>query len=333
MIEEIIYENYGIQVEREEPMGRFPSFRSQNVLYSIIPLEKLEQGELVERLKMSEHLIQQGDRYVSSFIMAKHHSYISEADDQMFLLLGNNVLAKARDLHLGRKLSKFHARARSIDYPIKKCSRIGNWKVLWEQRIDQLEIIWRDKLQAHPNNQFEKYFVETFPYFMALGENAIQYVVDTEIDDNPGELDAGTVCYERFTSEVWGGPYCIKNPFDWIFDHGSRDVSEWARQHYFSSPQTYHPGLRQFVNDYQSVQPLTSFYCRFLYARLIFPIHYFETIEGYYSNPSEARSLQLEDQIAAYIEKSADYEEFLRSFYELVEIPVRQMNIPILTWL
>lgn len=333
MIEEIIHENYGIHVEREEHLGRFPSFRSQNMLYSIIPLEKLEQEELVERLKMSEHLLEQGDRYVSTFIMANHQSYISEADGQMFLLLGNHAVAQSSDLTLGRELSIFHARARSIDYPIKTCSRIGNWKVLWEQRIDQLEKLWREKLQTHPNNQFERYFVETFSYYMALGENAIQYVVDTEIDDNPGELDAGTVCYERFADNTWSGTYCIKNPFDWIFDHGSRDIAEWARLHYFSNPQTYQPGLRQFVNDYQSVQPLTSFYCRLLYARLIFPIHYFETIEGYYSNPSEARSLELEDQLAEYTEKSADYEEFLRGFYELTEIPVRHMNIPLLTWL
>ncbi|MDQ0219656.1 spore coat protein YutH [Peribacillus cavernae] len=333
MIEEIIYKNYGIHVEKEESLGQFPSFRSENVLYSIIPLEKLEQEELVERQKMSEHLSQQGDRYVSSFVMANHQSYISEADGHMFLLLANNVLAEGRDLRLGRKLALFHARARSITYPIKKCSRLGNWKILWEQRIDQLEKMWKDKLHAHPNNQFEKLFVETFPYYMALGENAIQYLADTEIDDNPSAMDAGTICYDRFANDTWSGKYCIKNPFDWIFDNGSRDISEWIRQHYFKNQQTYQPGLQQFLHDYQSVQPLTSFSSRLLYARLIFPIHYFETIEGYYSNPAEARSLQLEDEITVYTEKSVYYEEFLRSFYDMAGIPVKQMNIPLLSWL
>lgn len=333
MIEEIIYKNYGIHVEREEPTGRFPSFLSGNVLYSIIPLEKLEQEELMERQKMSEHLIRQGDRYVSAFVLAKHQSYISEAEGQMFLLLANNVLAKGRDLRLGRKLAKFHARARSIAHPIKKCSRIGNWKTLWEQRIDQLEKIWREKLQAHPNNKFEKQFVETFPYYMAIGENAIQYLVDTEIDENPGAIDAGTVCYERFTKDTWSGRYCIKNPFDWIFDHGSRDIAEWARQNYFKNLQTYQPGLQQFLSDYQTINPLTAFSGRLLYARLIFPLHYFETVEEYYSNPSEARSFELEDQIMMYAEKSIHYEEFLRSFYELARLPVKQMKIPLLTWL
>lgn len=33
---------------------------------------------------------------------------------------------------------------------------------------------------------------------MVLGENAIQYLVDTEIDDTPQIVDSGTVCYERF---------------------------------------------------------------------------------------------------------------------------------------
>lgn len=332
MIEDILYENYGIHVEREEPYGRFPSFLSESVLYTIIPLAKLEQEELTERLKMSEHLIQQGDRYVSSFVLANHQSYISETEGQMFLLLANNVLAKGRDLHLGRKLAKFHVRARSITDPIKKCSRIGNWKTLWEQRIDQLEKMWGEKLHAHPNNKFEKLFVETFPYYMALGENAIQYLVDTEIDEKPEAVDAGTICYERFTNDTWRGKVCIKNPFDWIFDHGSRDIAEWCRQNYFNKLQTYQPGMQQFFIDYQTISPLSAFSARLLYARLIFPIHYFETVEEYYSDPSEARSFALEDQMTMYTEKSVSYEEFLRSFYDLARMPVKQMKIPLLTW-
>ncbi|RFU63786.1 spore coat putative kinase YutH [Peribacillus glennii] len=333
MIEEIILKNYGVHVEREEPVGRYPSFLSGNVIYNIIPLEKLEQEELVERLKMSEHLIQTGDRYVSEFVLANHQSYISEADGQMFILLANTVLAKGRDKLLGRKLAKFHARARSISHPIKQCSRMGNWKTLWEQRIDQLEKMWGEKLQSHPNNHFEKLFVETFPYYMALGENAIQYLVDTEIDASPEAIDAGTVCYERFTNDTWSGKYCIKNPFDWIFDHGSRDIAEWTRQSYFTNLHTYQPGLQQFLNDYQTINPLSAFSSRLLYARLIFPIHYFETVEEYYSEPSEARSLQLEDQLTLYTEKSVHYEEFLRHFYEMASMPVKKMKLPLLTWL
>ncbi|PLT33995.1 spore coat putative kinase YutH [Bacillus sp. V5-8f] len=333
MIEDIINENYGIHVEREETVGRYPSFLSGNVLYTIIPLEKLEQEELVERLNMSEHLKQQGDRYVSDFVLAKHQSYISEADGQPFLLLANTVLAKGRDQGLGRKLAKFHARARSITQPIKKCSRIGNWKTLWEQRVDQLEKIWGEKLQSQPTNEFEKQFVETFPYYLALGESAIQYVVDTEIDETPEAIDAGTVCYERFTKDTWTGKYCIKNPFDWIFDHSSRDMAEWSRHNYFNNLQTYQPALQQFFSDYQTLNPLSAFSARLLYARLIFPIHYYETIEEYYSAPSEARSHQLEDQLMLFTERSVHYEEFLRHFYEMVRLPVKQMKLPLLTWL
>ncbi|WP_409302506.1 spore coat putative kinase YutH [Peribacillus sp. SCS-155] len=333
MLEDVIKQNYGIEVEREERVGRFPSFRSGNLLYSIVPLEKLDQDELMERLKLSEHLIGSGDRYISAFVMSNKQSYISEIDNRMFMLLANNPIGLPKGTRLGRKLAKFHHRARSINYPIKKCSRIGQWKQLWEVRIDQLEKVWMEKLQAHPNNQFERIFVESFPYFMALAENAIQYLVDTEIDENPEECDAGTAGYERFSNTSWSGVYCIKNPFDWVFDHGARDLSEWIREHYLSNQQTYQPGMRQFLYDYQSANRLSNFSFRLLYARLILPIHYFETVENYYQQQSETRLNQLEEKIVEYTEKSSRYEDFLRSFFDAAGIPAKSLQIPLLSWL
>ncbi|SFC28902.1 spore coat protein YutH [Bacillus sp. OV322] len=333
MIEDVIYSNYNITVEKEEAGSRFPSFYSGNVIYSIIPLEELEPEELEERQKMSEHLLQQGDRYVSGFVASNHGSYISDADGAMFVLLANPVLDEPRSYRLGRKLAKFHHRARTISYPIKKCSRIGNWRQLWEQRIDQLERMWNEKLMAHPHTKFEQLFIETFPYYMSLGETAIQYLVDTEIDGNPEESDGGTVCYERFSEATWSGKYCIKNPFDWIFDHASRDAGEWIREHYNGNVHTHQPGISQFMQDYQSVQRLSGFSSRLLYARLIFPLHYYETIEEYYLNPSESRSIVLEEKLQFYAESSGYYEEFLSGFYELAHIPARHYKLPELGWL
>jgi spore coat protein YutH len=333
LIEEIIFQNYGIKVEQEESGIRYPSFRSGGMLYSIIPLETIDSEELAERQKMSLHLINQGDRYVSEFVLANHGSYISEAEGQGFLLLVNQQLEKPRSYKIGRKLAKFHHRGRSMMEPMKICSRIGQWKGLWEARVDQLEKVWNQKLQATPINTFEKLFLDTFPYYMALGENAIQYLVDTELDGTPEAADGGTVCYERFTTHTWSGNHCIKNPFDWVFDHRSRDLAEWIRKHYFEHIYTHQPGIAEFMNDYQTYQPLTSFSARLLYARLLFPIHYFEAAEEYFSQAKEARQLELEEQVTTYIQASSQYEEWLSRFYDIAQIPAKRWQLPTLGWL
>lgn len=332
MIEEMIYENYGILVEREEKNSRYPSFCCGNVIYSIIPLEKLEQEELAERQKMSEHLSLQGDQYVSTFVLANHGSYVSKVDEKLFVLLANEVLQPLRIQRIGLELGTFHTRGRSIDKTITKCSRIGQWKALWEARIDQLERVWSEKLQAHPNNEFERLFVETFPYYMVLGENAIQYLVDTEMDDIPNAVDSGTVCYERFQQNTWNGEGQMKNPFDWVFDHASRDLAEWVRDYYVHHIHTHQRGVIQFFHEYQSMERLSSFFIRLLYARLLFPIHYYETIEEYFSNPRESRSNELEETLSTLIKTSQYYEQFLKNFFELAEFPVKQIPLPEVEW-
>lgn len=333
MIEQTIFDQYGITVDREEKGNRYPAFRSGDAIYSIIPLEEVNEAELAERQQMSEHLALQGDRYVSRFILSKEGSYISVTEGQLFLLLENTSQEEGRSTQMGRKLAKFHHRARSISTPIKECSRVGEWKGLWEQRIDQLERMWNDKLVAHPNNSFEKQFIESFPYYMSLSENAIQYLVDTEIDDTPVMTDGGTVCYERFTNDIWSGKPCIKNPFDWVFDHGSRDIAEWTREQYFAKPLTHQPEITEFMNDYQALGTLSSFSARLLYSRLLFPIHYVETIEEYFSNPKESRANELEDKLNGYTDTAHYYEEFLKRFYEIAQVPARQLNIPTISWL
>ena len=69
----------------------------------------------------------------------------------------------------------------------------------------------------------------------------------------------------------------MKNPFDWVFDHASRDLAEWVRDYYIQHIHTYQRGVVQFFQEYQSIERLSSFSIRLLYARLLFPIHYFET--------------------------------------------------------
>lgn len=333
MLQDVIYENYGLIMERQRMEGDYQRFFSGNALYTIVPIAEVNEDELMERLKMSHFMQQQGDQYVSSFVMSRENTYLSEDEGNLFILMENILLEEPRPIKMGSKLSKFHSRGRTFAEPVKICNRIGKWKELWENRIDTLEGVWREKLQAHPINDFERLFVESFPYYLGLGENAIQYLVDCEIDETPTNLDAGTVCHERFYNDTWSGEYLLKNPFDWVFDHQSRDIGEWIRQHYHRLPQTYQPTMVQFMNEYQNYLPLSGFSWRLLYARLLFPVHYLEAVESYFSSRELSDQKILEEYLQKNLEQSHHHEEFLRFFYEMNEVPVQNLRIPKVDWL
>ena len=90
--------------------------------------------------------------------------------------------------NLGRKLAKFHYRGRFVNFPLKKVNRIGQWKAFWEKRLEQMEKVWNEKLFHEPEHEFERMFLESFPYYMGLAENGIQYLTDTEIDDGTASV-------------------------------------------------------------------------------------------------------------------------------------------------
>lgn len=233
----------------------------------------------------------------------------------------------------GRRLSLFHYWGRIIPFPVKKINHLGKWKHYWENRLEQMERVWTEQLQIPPENDFERLFLESFPYYMGLTENAIQYLTDTEMDDNPTIMDSGTICHFRFSDYQLKRPFGWKNPFDWVLDHGSRDLAEWSRSCYFRNIKTYKPELEHFFLEYQRISPLSPFSWRLLYARLLFPLHYFETIEEYYLTSSEAKKYELYERLQKMLAQSDEYERFLSEFFQTVNVPVVAMKIPEVDWL
>ncbi len=333
MFTKLLKEQFGIEAESTMRIGKYDACRKQGQLYLLVPAGHAAEEELEELEKMAEHLRTNGDRNISTFLKTKEGKRYIDWNDSRFCVLVNQHAQNRKINKFGRKLAKFHYRGRTISFPVKKTSRIGQWKQMWEQRLDQMEKVWNEMLFQKPDNDFERMFLESFPYYMGLAENSIQYLVDTELDDEPVMIDSGTVCHVRLTSSTWGDLYYMKNPFDWVFDHSSRDLAEWTREKYFQNIKTYQPELRQFLSEYQSVAPLSPFSWRLYYSRLLFPLHYFETIEDYYVTDSEQKKLMLQERLQKYLWQSDDHERFLGSFYEFAEVPVKKFRIPLLDWI
>ncbi|WP_421381131.1 spore coat putative kinase YutH [Bacillus salacetis] len=332
-MEDILSKHYGLQPERSFKDGRAQRYMADGSIYTIVNVTNMEQENLVELYKITEHMKKYGDRYVSSFVPTSEGRFLVTEKEQDYTVLKNDYYSRGADAKLGRKLAKFHQRGRAIEEKITHISRIGQWKSLWEKRIEQMEKAFQLVIENHPADEFERMFIDSCPYYLGMAENAVQYLVDTEMDDNPVYTDSGTVCHERFLEGVWGREVTIRNPFDWVFDHGGRDIAENTRESYFKRQNTYQPDIHQFFRDYQSVSPLSSFSWRLVYARLLFPLHYFETVENYYLSESEGQHFQLAERMQGYLNTTRHYERFLGSFYQVAEVPVKSYGIPGVAWL
>ncbi|MFD1737757.1 spore coat putative kinase YutH [Bacillus salitolerans] len=324
---------YNIEVDHVGNFRSFEKYKYKNGTYLVVPVSHIDPGELDEISQLGDYFYYKGDQHVATIVKNKRGEIISKADEGMFVLLKCPSNASYRNSSIGAELAKFHHNGRRIPFPVQKLIRIGQWKNLWEKRLDQMEQFWLKKLTDHPGETFERLFIESFPYYVGLTENAIQYLVDTEIDDQPKEIDAGTVCHHRFSSDCWNEKEFMKLPTDWVFDHPSRDLVEWIRADFWSGKNRENRNAYNMLAEYESVSPLSSFSYRLLYSRLLFPVHYFECIERYYRTNDEGVKSESVLELKNILKRSVQYEQLLKNIHATLSQRVRYQNLPKVNWI
>jgi len=328
-----IYEHYHMHVKELIPLGPYKSFWIRNKIYVLVPIGEMEEEVLVEMKKLSDYMNQQGDITVATFVPTIHGYYVSEIEEQNYCLLKGMRTLERHAMSLGSELSIFHKRGAFFPEEIEQLSRIGEWKALWEKRLDQLEKFWQSQVMNHPTDVFDQLFIESFPYYLGVAENAIQYVVDTEMDDTPQMTDAATICQERFTPLLWHQTKRLKLPFEWVYDHPTRDIAELIRYMMIEKKKDWEQTIVQFVTDYERNYSLSSFGWRLLFARLLFPLHYFETVERYYQTGNEEQKSIYRDRLEAILHDVNRSEQFMRNFYGSLRLPIDKLGIRKLDWL
>ena len=311
-----VFDRYGLNANQKVAINRYEGFYDQNLLYLIVPIHNLEREDIVELKQLSDYLIQNGERNTAMIVPTKDGEYVSKIEGDEVIVMRCPTRPMLRGNSIGKELSFFHQKGRTFPYRLSKTNRIGQWKNLWEKRLDQMEYFWKDRVGQHPNNHFEKLFVESFPYYIGLTENAIQFLVDTELDEKPLAIDSATVCHQRFTINRWKELNYIKLPTDWVFDHPSRDLAELTRDLYMTGKKFDPSMILSIISDYGRLTPLSPFSYHLYFSRLLFPVHYFECIEGYYLTDSEEQKDYFENRLDFLINQSNQYERFLSICYD-----------------
>jgi spore coat protein YutH len=325
MLEQEIYEQYGIHLLQQINDNRYPTFYDQSYQYHIVYADNVEQNELLELKQLGDYMAQFRDLQVASLVPTRNHQFVGLLNERPVLLYRSKLQRKRNDSP--EWLASFHRKSHQLQLTESSLNRYGKWNELWAKRLDQLETWWIQRLQAGPLEQ-EKLFIESYPYFKGRTENAIQYAVDTRLDTRKSELDRHTICFNRFGANQEGNL-----PIEWVIDHPARDVSEWVRLTLVEKEENWHEKVRDFLYRYHSKLPMSVAGWRFTYARLLFPLHYFEAVEGYYSSQSQEENEYFFNKLASIIENRKKEEHFFKTFFSSIGIDERQFHLPRIQWL
>lgn len=329
MIERDLYEQYRLNGGQLIKYRGYQAFYEKGDLYVIIPAAYVEQEELLELKQMSDYLQFQKENRIASFVPTVTQELIGKINEESIILFKLPSFNSRHFFNDGADLARFHKIGRFYPQSPQTATRLGQWKTLWEKRLDQLEKWWAQKLQEVPANRFDKLFHETFPYYLGLSENAIQYIADCLWEDQRNEVGIGTICHVKYLPQTDSDGVIF--PTELIYDHPTRDIAEWIRSKYEAGVPLQE--VIQFLNNYEQLLPLSSIGWRMLYGRLLFPLSYFETIEGYYSASSDNAKEWYERKFFDLIDNAESYEHFLRTFYKNIGLPTRSLQIPEIEWL
>lgn len=166
-----------------------------------------------------------------------------------------------------------------------------NWSTLWSEKIDYLEYQISELAIEHP------IIKSSFSYYVGLAENAIAYFNMLNIENEPTFIAHKRIEYPALLKD-------ILNPLDIVVDYKVRDVASYLKAKFFKSNTTI-DDIRQLVN-YNYLSPLEY---NLLFARLLYPSYYFDTLYRVLEKGLD------EESLLTYINKVDDYEKFLNEIY------------------
>lgn len=328
MIDRELYNHYRLHQEGTFTFGEYDAFRCQGAVYCIVPVESMEEEEIWEGKQLADFLLNSGFYSVAEIVPTRSQQLVVWNNGSPFILIRFPKSAPAM-INDGKEAAILHQTGKRLPFSIYKKNRVGQWKEFWGARLDQLES-WRgERMKENPKSGFEKDFIHTFPYFLGLTENAIQYIVDAELDNgNNGQL-ISTICYERFNKDQLRHYQGIRIPVKFVVDHPARDIAEWIRHQFWNEKDSNYREVVNFLNEYKRVEPLSPFFYTLVFGRLLFPVNYFECIEGFYSSESEADKQKYKSKFYEILARTTDYEQFLGGFAYNLGIE----QIPKVAWL
>ncbi len=281
---------YNLTIKEVEKWENIYTFTLNNDLFYFVPLKR-SNSELNDLIEVSKELKMRG-LPVHDLILNRFNSLITNAYNTNYILLKpigdiyeeydlNNLINLSHNLTL--------TEAKSNLYRI-------SWNKLWSDKIDYFEY------QISELGKDKTIILDSFSYYIGLGENAISYVNSTLINYKPTSLDKITLSHRRIKYPNYKLNFF--NPLSFIFDLEIRDIAEYLKSAFFEGENAI-----SYLKSVLNQNKYSIYSLQLLYARLLYPSYYFDLYEEIMNNNLE------EEALIPIIEKSEEYEIFLKDAY------------------
>ncbi|WP_085991474.1 hypothetical protein [Oceanobacillus senegalensis] len=314
---------YGIQVEEKLWFDSKEAYRDGNYFYFITSIDNRE-IIFMEQASLSYYLMDYEVKHVTLPIPNLQGEWITPFHDKNYLVMRVSELNHDRYTSDGIALANFHHIGSNYQYQPKEISSYGAWKTLWINKLTIFETKIKDEAKNNPCDYY-KLLMDLLPYLVGISENAIQYIRETETENRFHEVDQGSITFNRYKNQ-------LIQPILWsedlVYDHPTRDIAEYIRS--FMLVEDDGNDISTFLQDYQYIRPLSIFSLRLIYARLLFPIHWFDLINrGFMEENLDQLYLDLRE----LADKQVTYERALKEFFEINGVRTEDLDIPVINWL
>lgn len=303
-------------------------FVNNDSLYLIIPVVNKE-AIYMEQIVLSYFLKDNGFEYVAHPIRNKTGEWITAFQGNKYIVLqapkreNSNVVDDPYSE--GIQLATFHVNNRNYPYEPQEISSYGKWHRLWIDKLTTFEQLIENRIKKQ-HNSYTELLLDSLPYLIGLSENAIQYVQEAE--EAPFDTsDQGSITFVRYDRHSFI-PFIRAEQL--AYDHAMRDVAERIRYHFLYDQEAPLPRAQKFLNGYQSVQPLSPFSYRLLYARLLYPVHLFDMISDTWTNDDISGSV---NKVQSLLNKQSNYEKNMKNLHDWIVQNDNNLQIPMLHWM
>ena len=281
---------YNFNVESVEDWDTIYTFKWQNENFYFVPLKRSER-ELIDLTLVSKELKTRGiechDLIINKF--GKLITNIYEANYILLKPIGN--IDEEYDLQSMIKINNS-----LVLNPNKSNLYRNSWAKLWSDKIDYFEY------QVHELGRGKEIILDSFSYYIGLGENAISYIDNTNRKYKKTGLDRICLSHRRIKYPNYKLNYL--NPLSFIFDLEVRDIAEYIKSAFFAGENAL-----SYLKEALAITKFSIYSLELLYARLLYPSYYFDIYEKIMNNEEE------EEKLISIIEASDAYEEFLKNAY------------------
>ena len=289
-MKDIINYYYNFNIESTEDWDNIFCFTYQNEKFYFVPLKRTEKElmdlvEIIKELKLRK--IECHD-----FILNKFGRLVTNVYEANYILL-----KPIGDIYEEYEISDMLKLNQKLILTQNKSNLYRNsWSKLWSDKIDYFEY------QIHELGKGHEIILDSFSYYIGLGENAISYVNNTLLKHPKTSLDRISLSHRRIKYPNYKLNFL--NPLSFIFDLEVRDIAEYLKSAFFQKRDAL-----SYLKETLRITNFSIYSLELLFARLLYPSYYFDIYEQVMNN------LESEEKLIPIIEKSEEYEEFLKDAY------------------